>query len=145
MAASGNRLLSAALLALALGACTGAPPESVAPVSMPAGQAHLILKRTTIIEGYSTLARVELNGQSLGELSREAGVSKFIPAGKTVVAVASASAPGRYAISFDAQPGKSYYLEVTTRPEGYVPPTAQPLFPYELIENEGGFKILPAQ
>src|SRR5262249_57272781 len=116
MAASGNRLLSAALLALALGACTGAPPESVAPVSMPAGQAHLILKRTTIIEGYSTLARVELNGQSLGELSREAGVSKFIPAGKTVVADSSPCAAGRYAISFDAPSGKSHFPACNTPP-----------------------------
>src|SRR5262245_30751523 len=143
MAASGRQTLLLALLALALGACTSSPPDpAAATVSTPAGQAHLLLKRTTAIEGYAALARIELNGQSLGELKREDGVSKLIPAGKTMVAVAGTSPPGRYAISFNAQAGKSYFLEITTRPEGYVPPTAQPVFPYELIENEGAFKIL---
>jgi hypothetical protein len=147
MAASLRRILLPALLLLALGECTSsAPPEQAGPTSYPPGQAHLILKRTTGVASYATKANVEVNGERLGEFGREEGRYKFVPAGRTVVAVTSSSPAGRYAISFNTQAGKSYLLEITARPEGYVPPTGTtPVFPYELIENEGEFKVMPAQ
>jgi hypothetical protein len=146
MAAGVYRVLLSPLLLLALGACTSAPPEpAAAPPAYPPGQAHLILKRTTAFANYATQANVEVNGERLGDFGREEGRYKFVPAGKTVVAVAGSSPPGRYAISFNAQAGKSYLLEITSRPEGYVPPADKPVFPYELIENDGAFKISPAQ
>lgn len=146
MAASVYRILLSPLLLLALGECTSGPPEPAAATAyIPPGQAHLILKRTTAFANYTTRANVELNGERLGEFGREEGRSKFIPPGKTVVAVVGSSTPGRYAISFNAQASKSYLLEITARPEGCVPPTDKPVFPYELIENDGAFKILPAE
>ncbi len=146
MAASVYRIVLPALVLLALGECTSAPPEAAGPTAYPPGQAHVILKRTTGIANYATRATVEVNGERLGEFGREEGRYKFVPAGKTVVAVTSSSPAGRYAISFNTQAGKSYLLEITARPEGYVPPTGAPaVFPYELIENDGAFKIMPAQ
>jgi len=87
-----------------------------------------------------------VNGERLGDFGREEGRYKFVPAGRTVVAVTSSAPAGRYAISFNTQAGRSYMVEITARPEGYIPPTGTtPVFPYELIENDGAFKILPAQ
>jgi hypothetical protein len=147
MAASSYRIVLSTLTLLALGACTSSSlPEQAAPTAYPPGQAHLILKRTTGIAQYASKATVEVNGERLGEFGREEGRYKFVPAGRTVVAVTGSSPPGRYAIGFNTQAGKSYLLEITSRPEGYVPPTdAAPAFPYELIENDGAFKIMPAQ
>jgi hypothetical protein len=148
MAASVYRILLAPLLLLALGECTSGPPEpaaAAAPTAYPPGQAHLMLKRTTALANYSARASVEVNGERLGEFGREEGRYKFIPPGKTVVAVAGSSPPGRYAISFNAQAGRSYLLEITSRPEGYAPPADKPVFPYELIENDGAFKLSPAE
>ena len=145
MAASVYRILLPPLVLLALGECTSGPPEQAAPTAYPPGQAHLILKRTTAIASYAARANIEVNGERLGEFGREEGRYKFIPPGKTVVAVAGSSPPGRYAISFNVQAGRSYQLEITARPEGYVPPADKPVFPYELIENDGAFKILPAE
>src|SRR5215470_11167852 len=147
MAASHHRIVFSALLLLAVGACTSsAPPEQAGPTSYPPGQAHVILKRTTGIANYATKATVEVNGERLGDFGRDEGRYKFVPAGRTVVAVTSSSPAGRYAISFNTQAGNSYMLEITSRPEGYVPATdAKPVFPYELIENAGAFKIMPAQ
>jgi len=37
-----------------------------------------------------------------------------------------------------------YRLEIAARPEGYLPSASSGPFPYELVENEGAFKIQPA-
>ena len=115
MVTAKHRLLLAALLLFTAAACSsGSPdPAGVMP-AIPPGMAQLIVKRTTGVLNITVRAYIEVNGER-SEFGREDGRSRFVPAGRTVVSVLGTSPPGRYTISFDAQPAQSYLVEASVR------------------------------
>ena len=133
-----------ALLLLALGACSSNPDVAAVAPPIPSGKAQLTINRTSGFAGALTKANVHVNGQRLSEFGKEDGYTTFISPGRTVVAASASSPPGQFAIAFNAIAGKVYRLQITARPEGYLPADASGPFPYELVENEGAFKIEPA-
>ena len=137
------RISCVALLLLALGGCSSSPDIAVVAPAIPAGKAQLTINRTSGFAGALTKANVDVNGQRLGDFAKEDGYTTFIAPGRTVVSASASSPPGRYAIAFNAAAGKVYRLQITTRPEGYMPADTSGPFAYELVENEGAFKIQP--
>jgi hypothetical protein len=138
----------AALVLFALSGCSSStvdtPAGNLAP-AIPAGKAQVTINRTTGITAAMTKANVDVNGQRLGEFGKEEGYTTFVSPGRTTVAVSAATPPGRYAIGFNTTAGKVYRLQITSRPEGYAPEKTAGPFAYELVENDGAFKIAPVE
>jgi hypothetical protein len=147
MAAPATFVAGVALVLLVLGGCSSSTvetPANLAP-AIPAGKAQLTINRTTGLVGALTKAMVDVNGQRLGEFGKEEGYTTFVSPGRTTVAVSAATPPGRYAISFNASAGVVYRLQITARPEGYAPEKVSGPLAYELVENDGAFKIAPVE
>lgn len=147
MATPATFTVRVALALLALGGCSSSTvetPANLAP-AIPAGKAQVTINRTTGITGAMTKANVDINGQRLGEFGKEEGYTTFVSPGRTTVAVSAATPPGRYAISFSTSAGKVYRLQITARPEGYAPEKIAGPFAYDLVENDGAFKIAPVE
>jgi hypothetical protein len=116
-----QRASRAALLLIVLGGCSSSTDIAVVAPPIPAGKAQLTINRTSGFAGALTKANVDVNGQRLGDFGKEDGYPTFINPGRTTVAASAASPPGRYAIAFNALAGKVYRLQITVRPEGYLP------------------------
>jgi len=142
------RIPQVLLVAVALGGCSSSTVENagsnLAP-AIPAGKAQLTINRITGITGTFAKALIDVNGQRLGDFGKDDGYSTFVSPGRTTVAVSAATPPGRYAISFMTTAGKVYRLQITSRPDGYAPEKASGPFAYELVENEGAFKLEPVE
>ncbi len=139
------RVARMALVVVALGGCSSSTvetPPNLAP-AIPAGKAQLTINRTTGITAAMTRANVDVNGARLGDFGKEDGYTTFVSPGRTTVAVSAATPPGRYAISFNTSAGKIYRLQITARAEGYAPEKLAGPFVYELVENDGAFKLQP--
>jgi hypothetical protein len=135
-------------IAVVLGGCSSSTVESAAPnlaPAIPAGKAQLTINRVTGITGALTKAMIDVNGQRLGDFGKDEGYSTFVSPGRTTVAVSGTTPPGRYAISFMTTAGKVYRLQITARPDGYAPEKASGPFAYDLVENEGAFKLEPVE
>ena len=143
MTAVALRGLHVALLLFALGGCSSSPDIAVVAPPIPAGKAQLTINRTSGFAGSLTKANVDVNGQRLGDFGKEDGYATFITPGRTTVAASAPSPPGRFAIAFNTAAGKVYRLQITARPEGYVPADMSGPFTYEVVENDGAFKIQP--
>jgi hypothetical protein len=134
-------------LAVVLGGCSSStvePAPNLAP-AVPAGKAQLTINRVTGLVGALNKAMVDVNGQRLGDFGKEEGYITFVSPGRTTVAVSAATPPGRYAISFSTTAGKVYRLQITARTEGYAPEKLSGPFAYDLVENDGAFKIEPVE
>ncbi len=143
-----GRITRILLLAVALGGCSSSTVETTTPNQappIPAGKAQLTINRTTGIVGALSKAMVDVNGQRLGEFGKEEGYTTFVSPGRTTVAVSAATPPGRYAISFATTAGKVYRLMITARADGYAPEKLSGPFAYDLVENEGAFKLEPVE
>lgn len=147
MAAPAIPIVKAAMVLLALAGCSSSTvetPANLAP-AIPAGKAQLTINRSTGVTGAFAKAMVDINGQRLGDFGKEDGYTTFVSPGRTMVAVSAATPPGRYAISFNTAAGKIYRLQITARPDGYAPEQMSGPFAYELVENDGAFKIAPVE
>ena len=145
MTAVAFRPLLLLLLLLLLCGCSSSPDIAVVAPPIPAGKAQLTINRTTGFAGSLTKANVDVNGQRLGDFGKEDGYTTFIAPGRTTVAASAASPPGRYAIAFNTSAGKVYRLQITARVEGYAPEKQGGPFAYDLVENDGAFKIEPVE
>ena len=142
------RIPQVLLITAALGACSSSTVETTTPnlaPAIPAGKAQLTINRTTGLVGAFSKAMVDVNGQRLGDFGKEEGYTTFVSPGRTTVAVSAATPPGRYAISFGTTAGKVYRLQITARVEGYAPEKQGGPFAYDLVENDGAFKIEPVE
>lgn len=143
-----GRIPQMLMLAVALGGCSSSTVETTTPnlaPAIPAGKAQVTINRTTGIVGALSKAMVDVNGQRLGEFGKDEGYTTFVSPGRTTVAVSAAAPAGRYAISFATTAGKVYRLLITARVEGYAPEKLSGPFAYDLVENEGAFKIEPVE
>ena len=136
-------LLLFLLLLLLLCGCSSSQDIAVVAPPIPAGKAQLTINRTTGFAGSLTKANVDVNGQRLGDFGKEDGYTTFIAPGRTTVAASASSPPGRYAIAFNTAAGKVYRLQITARPEGYLPADTSAPFAHEVVENDGAFKVQP--
>ena len=129
---------------LALGGCASAP--DAAPEAIPAGMAQLNVTRPSDWLYAAVKATVEVNGARVGDIARDDGYAASIRAGPTTVSAFAASPPGRYTVSFNAEPGKPYRLVVSPRREGYIPPVGSDKIgssDFTVTENDGAFRISP--
>ena len=142
-----SRIGGTALILLALAGCSSSTvetPANLAP-AIPAGKAQITINRKSGFAGALNKAMVDVNGQRLGDFGADDAYTTFVTPGRTSVAASAATPPGRYAISFMTTAGKVYRLEITVRPEGYAPEKLTGPFAYEVAENDGAFKIAPAE
>src|SRR5262245_3163305 len=116
-----HRAVPIAVLLLALGGCSSGP--QAVPETIPAGMAQLDVIRNSDLRYAAVKATVEANGARIAELGRDDAYGATIPAGQTTISARASSPAGRYAISFNAEAGRTYRLLVTPRPEGYAPPS----------------------
>jgi hypothetical protein len=128
------------LALLALGGCSTPPGSTTDLASTDA--AELVLSRPGDRTHRNVTALVEVNGVRAVELEREEGFTAPIRPGPTVVSVSGAPHPGHYSISFSAQAGKTYRLEVSSRSRDYMPSAREMAADYTTVENEGPFKIV---
>jgi hypothetical protein len=136
-----------ALVLLVLGGCSSSTvetPANLAP-AIPPGKAQLTINRVSVVTSVFTKASVDVNGQRLGDYAREERYTTFVTPGRTTVGVSAVSPPGRYTIGFNTRAGMIYRMQITVRPEGYAPETMSGPFAYELLENDGAFKIEPVE
>jgi hypothetical protein len=128
------------LLLLALGGCATPPGSSTDLGSTDT--AELVLSRPSDRTHRNVKALVDVNGARAVELEREEGFTAPVRPGPTLVSVSGPPHPGHYSISFNAEAGKTYRLEVSPRGRNFIP-SAREMAAYATIENEGPFKILP--
>src|SRR5262245_18383806 len=124
------------VLLLALGGCSSitdpaSPDTAELVLSQPSDKTHPNLK-----------ALVDVNGARAVELERQEGFTEPIRPGPTLVSVSGATRPGHYGISFNAQAGKTYRLEISSRSRNYIPSATEMTADYATVENEGPFKIV---
>jgi hypothetical protein len=129
------------LLLLALGGCATPPGSTADPASTDA--AELVLSRPGDRTHRNVTAVVEVNGVRAVELEREEGFTAPLRPGPTVVSVSGAPHPGHYSVSFNAEAGKSYRLQVSPRGRDNTPSAREMGTDYTAVENEGPFKLLP--
>jgi hypothetical protein len=102
------------ILALALAGCQtvadAGPPATPAP-----GQASLTIARSSNPLYLAAAASVDVNGVNFASLPVGGSHTGAIAPGPTVITASAWSAPGRYSIRFNAEPGKSYRVVVTPR------------------------------
>jgi hypothetical protein len=128
------------LTLLALGGCA-TPPGSIAdPTSTDT--AELVLSRPSERTHRNLTALVDVNGARAVDLERQEGFTAPIRPGPTLVSVSGAPYPGHYSISFNAEAGKTYRLEVSSRSRDYMPSAKEIAADYTTVENEGPFKIV---
>ncbi|HZO45114.1 MAG TPA: hypothetical protein VFB68_04440 [Xanthobacteraceae bacterium] len=128
------------LALLALGGCSTPPGSTTDPASTDT--AELVLSRPGDRTPRNVTAVVEVNGVRAVELERGEGFTAPIRPGPTLVSVSGAPHPGHYSISFSAQAGKTYRLEVSSRSRDYMPSAREMAADYTTVENEGPFKLV---
>jgi hypothetical protein len=136
-----DRIALILLLPLAVGGCATPPGATTDPASRDT--AELVLSRPGDRTHRNVKALVEVNGARVVELEREEGFTAPIRPGPTLVSVSGAPHPGHYSISFNAEAGKMYRLEVSPRGRDHMPSAREMGTTYATVEDEGPFKILP--
>lgn len=123
------RRLKAAVLTVALSACSGdeprAPSAALTTGALPAqqatqqalaaGQAQLALSRVGGVLYAGAPATIKVNGQQVAELWAGNSSSVVVPAGPIRISVEAWSYPGAWALDLTAQEGQVYAIEIAPR------------------------------
>jgi hypothetical protein len=83
--------------------------------------ARVVVERSTDFLYLALSARVKVDGVGVGELSRGDVASIDVRPGRTIVSVDTATAPGRFSVSFRAEPGYEYTMEISPRSGSFLP------------------------
>lgn len=129
--------------------CASVGPAITADQDQPLsqGSSRIVVKRNDAMMYMALSARVQINGEKLQSLSRDDSVVKDIKAGKVTVYVDTASSPGGYSFSFNAEPDHIYNLEVSPRGDSFLPGATLGLaglfVDSSVNEQSGLFQIAP--
>jgi hypothetical protein len=90
-------------------------------------------------------ARVKVNSNEIGSLSRGDTAFTDVPAGRTTISVDTATASGSFSISINLEPNREYVFVVSPRSESYLPGALFGLLGHfadtAINEQSGLFKI----
>ncbi len=103
--------------------CTTTYPEinAVESDTPPDGTAKLVFTRDNAKLYLALGAKIKVDGEKIGKLSRRDTVSKIIVPGKVQVDVYTATAFGRYGVTINATAGTVYYFKVSPRKDSFIP------------------------
>lgn len=129
------------LLLLALGGCQTTSPQ-IPAVAPPAGMATITITRSSDLMYFGAPAQIDVNGESVGSLAVGGNYSGSLRPGPVIIATSAWSAPGRYSVRFEAEPGKTYRFLISPRGEQMAAGLGGGLIG-QVIEGGGPFKIAP--
>ena len=109
------------------------------------GYSRLTIKRAKKMLYLALRANVYVNGSSLVKLPNGKATIYDIKSGQTTISVNAFAFPGRWTMSFNAEPGANYFIEITPRGEsflwvggfGFIGAAVDSA----ISENSGGFKM----
>ena len=113
--------------------------------SIEPGHSRLTIKRAKKMLYLALRANVYVNGSSLVKLPNGKATIYDIKSGQTTISVNAFAFPGRWTMSFNAEPGANYFIEITPRGEsflwvggfGFIGAAVDSA----ISENSGGFKM----
>ena len=143
-----NTFLTSVLVVLLAGCASAGPAVHNVPSTPPAqDKARIIVSRSTDFLYLALSARVVVNGQQIGELSRGDAISSDVTPGRVTVTTDTATAHGKYSVSLNLQRNTEYQFEVSPRGESYGPGAFFGVLGLaadaSVNENSGLFKIRP--
>ena len=102
------------------------------------GYSRLTIKREKKIQAAASKANIHINGKSVVKLPNGKATIYDVKSGGTTVSVTAFMVAGRWSMTFDAEPGASYLIEVTPRLAHF----GLPNFSISTInEDSGTFKM----
>ena len=113
--------------------------------SIEPGHSRLTIKRAKKMLYLALKANVYVNGLSLVKLPNGKATIYDVKSGQTTISVNAFAFPGRWTMSFNAEPGANYFIEITPRGEsflwvggfGFIGAAVDSA----ISENSGGFKM----
>ena len=112
-----HRCAAVAAFALALAGCASTDAVETAALAkapIATGKARVIITRVSTLQYAAAPATITLNGQKVAAVVD-------VPAGANVLAASAWSYPGEYNVKLNAEPGKTYALEVSPRSDSLGP------------------------
>jgi hypothetical protein len=108
-----------AILLLPLTFLAGCMTNDTAPSVMPVarGQASVTIGRPNTWYGAAVSVDIDANGARIASLAAGGSYTGPVPPGPVTLTATCWSSPGRYTIHFNAEAGRSYAFEVSSRNE----------------------------
>lgn len=118
MTASAQWTVAAIALSLAMAGCAAdnsVETAALAATPIPAGKARVTISRESTLVYSGCPAAVSRGAEKVAEVGNGGRAVIDIPAGDTVLSVSCWSYPGDYKVSFKAEPGRNYDMQVAPR------------------------------
>ena len=106
------------------------------------GYSRLTIKREKHTRAAASKAHIRINGKSVVKLPNGKATIYDVQSGGTTVSVTAFMVPGRMSILFDAEPGKSYLIEVSPRLAYFGIPGVIDMRDATISEDTGPFKMI---
>ena len=112
-----KKLLSSLFTVVFLTACGTTGPVDVSALNkpVPEDKARIVITRNTNMMYLAATVHVRANGEKIASLGRGGSVVHEIPQGRNTLSVSTPTAPGQFALTFNADPQKTYNFEVSPR------------------------------
>ena len=112
-----KKLLSALFTLFLLTACGTTGPVNVSALNkpVPADKARVVITRNTSMMYLAATVHVRANGEKIASLGQGGSVVHEIPQGRNTLSVSTPTAPGQFALTFNADPQKTYNFEISPR------------------------------
>lgn len=104
------KIIAIALMALLSGCASTGANYTAAPV--PKNQAQVVIYRPSAFVGFAVSSAIELNGRPTCHLANNSHISRNFQPGPTTISASTWSMPGNTRLTFNAAPGKQYYIRV---------------------------------
>ena len=106
------------------------------------GYSRLTIKREKNIKAATSKANIRVNDKKIAKLPNGKATIYDVQSGGTTVSVTAFMVPGRMSILFDAEPGKSYLIEVSPRLAYFGIPGVIDMRDATISEDTGPFKMI---
>ena len=106
------------------------------------GYSRLTIKREKNIKAATSKANIRINDKKIAKLPNGKATIYDVQSGGTTVSVTTFMVPGRMSILFDAEPGKSYLIEVSPRLAYFGIPGVIDMRDATIEEDTGPFKMI---
>ena len=106
------------------------------------GYSRLTIKREKHTRAAASKANIRVNDKKIAKLPNGKATIYDVQSGGTTVSVTAFMVPGRMSILFDAEPGKSYLIEVSPRLAHFGIPGVIDMRDATINEDTGPFKMI---
>ena len=106
------------------------------------GYSRLTIKREKHTQAAASKANIRVNDKKIAKLPNGKATIYDVQSGGTTVSVTTFMVPGRMSILFDAEPGKSYLIEVSPRLAYFGIPGVIDMRDATIEEDTGPFKMI---